>query len=83
MDISLVAPNTVGCVRFQEEYLNALNTTRYFHVCNNWRIIDTYLNRDLGNQYSTTEITTKSKTFIDLAIRGYKSENNLRYDDTG
>jgi cytochrome P450 len=52
-----------------------INPLRYFHMWNNRRIMDKYINRDLDKRYSTTKGHTQSKTIIDLALTAYKSEN--------
>lgn len=45
--------------------------------------MDKYIDRDLDNRYSKTQGTTKSKTVIDLALSGYKSEGDLPSGDAG
>lgn len=60
-----------------------INPMRYFHMWNNRRIMDKYIDRDLDNRYSTMQEATKSKTVIDLALSGYKSEDSPRSDHAG
>jgi cytochrome P450 len=51
-----------------------INPMRYFHIWNNRRIMDKYMNRDLDNRYSSIHGNTKSKAIIDLALSGYQSD---------
>lgn len=61
-----------------------LNPMRYFHMWNNRRIMDKYINRELDERYNTTHgDTAKSKTIIDLALSGYKSEKSSTSADKG
>jgi cytochrome P450 len=60
-----------------------INPMRYFHMWNNRRIMDKYINRDLDNRYSTAQGAVKSKTVIDLALSGYKSDNKSTGYDKG
>jgi cytochrome P450 len=60
-----------------------MNPMRYFHMWNNRRIMDKYIDRDLDARYSTTQGDTKSKTIIDLALSGYRSEGNSTRNDKG
>lgn len=58
-----------------------INPMRYFHMWNNRRIMDKYIDMDLNRRYNAQQVNTKSKTIIDLALSGYKSEQNSAGDD--
>ncbi|KAF9699896.1 hypothetical protein EKO04_002457 [Ascochyta lentis] len=60
-----------------------INPMRYYHMWNNRRIMDKYINRDLDNRYSAMQGDTKSKTIIDLALSGYKSEGSSTSNAAG
>lgn len=60
-----------------------INPMRYLYMWNNRRIMDKYIDRDLDNRYSTTQGNTKSKTIIDLALSGYRSEKSSTGNDKG
>ncbi|KAF1959990.1 cytochrome P450 monooxygenase-like protein [Byssothecium circinans] len=60
-----------------------VNPMRYFHMWNNRRIMDKYIDRDLDSRYSATQQDTKSKTIIDLALKAYKSERIPPGNDKG
>jgi cytochrome P450 len=55
---------------------------RYFHMWNNRRIMDKYIDRDLDQRYGTLRDDTKSKTIIDLALSEYKAEKSVAGSDT-
>ncbi|KAF2683252.1 hypothetical protein K458DRAFT_389860 [Lentithecium fluviatile CBS 122367] len=50
--------------------LTLINPMRYFHMWNNRRIMDKYIDRDLDNRYDAMESDAKGKTIIDLALSG-------------
>ncbi|KAJ4354465.1 uncharacterized protein N0V89_006202 [Didymosphaeria variabile] len=53
-----------------------INPMRYFHMWNNRRIMDKYIDRDLDERYGTRKGDSKSKTIVDLALAGYKSKGS-------
>ncbi|ORX96169.1 cytochrome P450 monooxygenase-like protein [Clohesyomyces aquaticus] len=60
-----------------------INPMRYFHIWNNRRIMDKYINRDLDKRYTTSQKRTTSKTIIDLALNAYRSEDAVAGNDRG
>ncbi|KAF2447747.1 cytochrome P450 [Karstenula rhodostoma CBS 690.94] len=58
-----------------------INPMRYIHMWNNRRIMDKYIDRDLDKRYNTGIADAKSKTIVDLALKGYKSERNASTKD--
>jgi cytochrome P450 len=51
---------------------------RYFHIWNNQRIMNKYIDRDLDARYDILRAENKSKTIIDLALSGYKAERDSK-----
>lgn len=43
--------------------------------------MDKYIDRDLDERYSTGQADTKSKTIVDLPLKGYRSEKNTSTQD--
>ena len=51
-----------------------INPMRYWHIWNNTRIMNKYIDRDLDIWYNATLGGAKSKAIIDLALSGYNAE---------
>jgi hypothetical protein len=62
------------------DFKRIIDPRRLFHVPNNTRKINRYINRQLDSRYNTRggkfAGNTKSKTIIDLALNGYVSERD-------
>ncbi|PVI05806.1 cytochrome P450 monooxygenase-like protein [Periconia macrospinosa] len=54
-----------------------INPMRYFHMWNNRRIMDKYIDRDLDERYNQAQGNSKSKTIIDLALNVYSDGGTM------
>jgi sterigmatocystin biosynthesis cytochrome P450 monooxygenase len=78
MASALLAQRQWAAFGFETDFLTIINPLRYFHIWNNTRIMNRYINGELDKRYSNLEGKSQSKTIIDLALKGYAAEQDAQ-----